>query len=84
MSEYNSSLLYNRQHYDHISFDVPKGKKAEIVDFAQKNGWSVSELMRRAIRSYIGQEFCLGTRNESVSLSEYFTQLTREDLDYVS
>ena len=80
----SSSLSYNRQHYDHLGCDVPKGKKAEIAAFAQKNGWSVSELMRRAISSYIGQEIRLEAEHETVSLAEYFTQLTREDLDYVS
>ena len=45
---------YNRQNYDRIVLRIPKGKKAVLQAYAEKNGISVNALIAQAIEEYTG------------------------------
>lgn len=45
---------YNRQNYDRIGLRIPKGKKAVLQAYAEKNGISVNALIAQAIEEYTG------------------------------
>lgn len=45
---------FTRQTYDRLSVVVPKGKKAVLKAYAEKNGISVNALITQAIEEYTG------------------------------
>ena len=47
---------YVRDHYDRISITVPKGKKEEIRDHAERQGESVNTFVNRAIKETMERE----------------------------
>ena len=40
---------YKREHYDQIKFNVPKGKKKEIQQYAEDHGLTMTELFIRLL-----------------------------------
>ena len=45
---------FDRQNYDRLSFNVPKGKKALLKTYAEKQGISVNALITQAVEEYTG------------------------------
>ena len=45
---------FDRQSYDRVALNLPKGKKAMLKAYAEKNGISVNALIAQAIESYTG------------------------------
>lgn len=45
---------YKKYNYDKILFEVPKGKRQILKDYAKKNGISVKEMIVTAIESTYG------------------------------
>lgn len=45
---------YKKYNYDKILFEVPKGKRQVLKDYAKKNGISVKEMIVTAIESVYG------------------------------
>ncbi len=45
---------FDRQNYDRLSFNVPKGKKALLKAYAEKQGISVNALITQAVEEYTG------------------------------
>lgn len=75
--------VYMKEHYDTVATVLPKGEKDTIRAAAMEEGVSVSDLIRRAIGLYLGRDFRLGSTCD-VSLENYYTQLTGEELEYAS
>lgn len=48
--KYNNQ--YNKENYDKITILVPRGEKDEWKAFAQQNGISLTEMIRRAVADY--------------------------------
>lgn len=44
---------FTRENYDRISVNVPKGKKAELQEFAERQGLSLNGLIQIALDEYI-------------------------------
>ena len=44
-----ATARYNKKAYDRISVIVPKGKRAQIADFAAKQGKSLNRFINEAI-----------------------------------
>lgn len=42
---------YKKEHYDCIRFNVPKGKKKEIQQYAEDHGLTMTELFIRLLES---------------------------------
>lgn len=40
---------FNRQNYERVPFDVPKGKRDEIKALAKQEGLSVNDLLKSAL-----------------------------------
>lgn len=45
---------FNRQNYDRIGVQIPKGKKALLKAYAEKQGISVNALITQAVEEYTG------------------------------
>lgn len=45
---------FDRQSYDRVAFNLPKGKKALLKAYAAKKGISVNALITQAIEEYTG------------------------------
>lgn len=43
---------FNKENYDRVEFNVPKGRKAELKRFAKNKGRSMTELVIEALESY--------------------------------
>lgn len=44
---------YNRQKYDHLNIMLPKGKKAELQELAERLGMSLNGMVKIALDEYI-------------------------------
>lgn len=51
---------FNKENYDRVEFNIPKGRKKELKQFAKSKGRSVSEVIVEALESYY-----------SINLSKY-------------
>lgn len=45
---------FNKQNYERVPFDVPKGKRDELKALAKQEGVSVNELLKTAIYQVYG------------------------------
>lgn len=43
---------FNKENYDRVEFNIPKGRKKELKQFAKSKGRSVSEVIVEALESY--------------------------------
>ena len=48
--KYNND--FNRQNYDKVTIQIPKGEKEEWKSLAKKMGLSMTELIRRAVAEF--------------------------------
>lgn len=48
--KYNND--FNRQKYDKVTIQIPKGEKDEWKQLAQKTGLSMTEMIRRAVADF--------------------------------
>lgn len=48
--KYNND--FNRQNYDKVTIQIPKGEKAEWKELAEKAGMSMTEMVRRAVAEF--------------------------------
>lgn len=53
-NSYNNQ--YKKDHFDHVTFYVPKGIKAKVVERANSLGISYAEYLRRLIEKDLGIE----------------------------
>lgn len=65
---------FNRQSYDRISLMLPKGKRAMLKAYAEKNGISVNSLIVQAIEEYTGIPMTKDWEGESLQKSVHITQ----------
>lgn len=47
-------MSFDKENYERIAFRVPKGKKAELVKYAEKTGKSVNAVIIEAIEQQCG------------------------------
>ena len=48
--KYNND--FNRQNYDKVTIQIPKGEKEEWKQLAQKAGLSMTEMVRRVVAEF--------------------------------
>lgn len=48
-----ANAKYNKKAYDRLEMKVPKGKKAEILSHAEKQGESLNKFLNRAVENQI-------------------------------
>lgn len=46
-----ANAKYNKKAYDRLEMKVPKGKKAEILTHAEKQGESLNKFLNRAVEN---------------------------------
>lgn len=48
-----ANAKYNKKTYDRLEMKVPKGKKADIINHAEKQGESLNKFLNRAVENQI-------------------------------
>lgn len=48
-----ANAKYNKKAYDRLEMKVPKGKKADIINHAAKQGESLNKFLNRAVENQI-------------------------------
>lgn len=69
-----ANAKYNKKAYDRLEMKVPKGKKAEILNHAEKQGESLNKFLNRAVYNQImldnDSDYTKVTPQEAQALAE--------------
>ncbi|MDR0821115.1 MAG: hypothetical protein LBN40_01430 [Oscillospiraceae bacterium] len=54
-SQFKATKKYNLEHYERIEFQIPRGTKANLKEYAKRKGLSVSAYIVQLIKNDAGE-----------------------------